>query len=178
MGWKKDLEHVLKVYYKYNATSFREAEWVRLRDKFFTHFLPHKDEALGIKERCPMDYMPYIEEHFWRAMGLHLNGLQDFTAWIKPGSYYHGLVAQQGHLHKYPHLVGVPLPRWPQVTPSESHQESQKKAETLATSSSEPSSRATATPVMETPVAETHLLPWRQAEWVTASHELNESRLA
>ena len=32
MGWKKDLEHVLKVYYKYNATSYKEAEWVRLRD--------------------------------------------------------------------------------------------------------------------------------------------------
>ena len=73
--------------------------------------------------------------------------------WIKPGSYYHGLVAQQGHLHKCPHLVGVPLPRWPQVTPSESCQDLQKKAETLATSSSEPSTRATATPVTETPTA-------------------------
>ena len=111
---------MLRVYYKYNTTSFREAEWVRLRDKFFAHFLPHKEEALGIKERCPMDYMPYIEEHFWRATGLCLNELRDFTVWIKPGSYYHGLVAQQGHLDKCPHLAGVPLPRRPQVTPSES----------------------------------------------------------
>ena len=99
--------------------------------------------------------MPYIEEHFWRATGFCLNGLQDFTAWIKQGSYYHGLVAQQGHLHKCPHLAGVPLPRWPQVTPSEFHQESQMKADTLATSSSEPNARATAAPVMETPVAQT-----------------------
>ena len=75
-------------------------------------------------------------------------------AWIKPGSYYHRLVAQQGHLHKCPHLVGVLLPR-PKVTPSESCQDSQKKAETPATSSSEPSTRATATPVTETPVVET-----------------------
>ena len=127
-GGKKDLEHVLMVYYKYNTASFKGAEWVQLRDKFFTHFLPHKEEALGIKERCPMDYMPYIEEHFWRARGL---------------------------LHKCPHLAGVPLPRWPQVTPSESHWESQKKAETPATSSSEPSTGATATPVTETPVAQT-----------------------
>ena len=154
-GWKKDLEHVLKVYYKHNAASYKEAEWVRQRDKFFMHLLPHKEEALGIKERCPMDYMPYIEEHFWRAMGLHLNGLRDFTTWIKQGSYYHGLVAQQGHLHKCSHLVGVPLPRWPQLTPSESHQDSQKKAETPATSFCEPSSRATVAPVMETPVMET-----------------------
>ena len=153
VGWKKDLEHVLRVYYKYNAASFKEAEWVRLRNTFFTHFLPHKEEALGIKERCPMDYMPYIEEHFWRATGLHLNGLRDFTAWIKSGSYYHGLVAQQGHLHKCPHLAGVPLPRRHQVTPSESHRESQKKAETPPTSSSEPSVGATVAPVVETPAA-------------------------
>ena len=66
---------MLRVYYKYNTTSFREAEWVQLRDKFFSHFLLHKEEALAIKERCPMDYMPYIEEHFWRATGLHLNGV-------------------------------------------------------------------------------------------------------
>ena len=73
--WKKDLEHALKVYYRHNIASYKEAEWVRVRDKFFTHLLLHKEGALGIKERCPMDYMPYIEEQFWRATGLHLNGL-------------------------------------------------------------------------------------------------------
>ena len=62
------------------------------------------------------------------------------------------MVAQQGHLHKCPHLVGVPLPRQPQVTSSESCWDSQKKAKTPATSSSEPSAGATATPVAETPV--------------------------
>ena len=144
---------MLKVYYKYNATSYKEAEWVRLRDKFFTHFLLHKEEALGIKERCPMDYMLYIEEQIWRATGLRLNGLQDFMVWIKLGSHYHGLVAQQGHLHTCLHLVGVPLPRQPQLTPSESCQDLQMKVETPATSSSEPSTRATATPVAETPAA-------------------------
>ena len=70
---------MLKVYYKYYVSSYKEAEWVRLRDKFFTHFLPHKEEALGIKERCPMDYMPYIEEQFWRATGLCLNGLRFYS---------------------------------------------------------------------------------------------------
>ena len=83
-GWKKDLEHVLKVYYKHNSqASFKEAEWVITRDLFFEHFLPHKEEALGIKERCPMDFMPFIEEQFWRATDLRLHGLRDFTAWIK-----------------------------------------------------------------------------------------------
>ena len=45
-----------------------------------------------------------------------------------------------------------PVARWPQVTPSEPRRDSQKKADTPATSSSEPSAGATATPVTETPV--------------------------
>ena len=104
-----------------------------------------------------MDFMLYIEEQFWRAMGLCLNGLQDFTAWIKQGSYYHGLVAQQGHLHRCPHLAGILLPKWPQVTPSESHRDLQKRAETPATGSSEPSAGATVAPVKETPAEEPHV---------------------
>ena len=82
------------------------------------------------------------EEHFYAATGLRLNGLSNFVGWIKWGSYYHRLVARQGQLHKCPHLVRVALPRWPQVTPSESCQVSQKKAETPATSSSAPSTGA------------------------------------
>ena len=141
-GWRKDLEHVLKIYYRHNVASFKEAEWAKMKEKFFTHLLQCKEEWRDIKENCPMQYMPYMEDHFYVAMGLRLNGLRDFTRWIKQGSYYHGLVARQGHLHKCPHLVGVALPRWPQTTPSESCQVSQKKAETLATSSSVPSTGA------------------------------------
>ena len=89
-----------------------------------------------------MKYMPYMEDHFYAATGLRLNGLRDFTRWIKRNSYYHGLVARQGHLHLCPHLVGAMLPRWPQTTCSESRQVSQKKPETPATSSSAPSTGA------------------------------------
>ena len=70
------------------------------------------------------------------------------------GYHFHGLVAQQGRLHECPHLAGLPLPRQPQVMPSESHQESQMKAEATATSSSKPSAGATVAPVTETPVME------------------------
>ena len=141
-GWRKDLEHVLKAYYKYNVASFKEAEWAKMKEKFFTHLLQCKEEWQNIKENHPLQYIPYMEEHFYVATGLRLNGLSNFMGWIKWGSYYHGLVARQGQLHKCPHLVGVALPRWPQVTPSESHQVSQKKAETPATSSSAPSTGA------------------------------------
>ena len=138
-GWRKDLEHVLKIYYRHNVSSFKEAEWSKMKEKFFTHLLQCKEEWRDIKENHPMQYMPYMEDHFYVATDLRLNGLRDFTGWIKQGSYYHGLVARQGHLHKCPHLAGVALPRWPQTTPSESCQVSQKKAESPATSSSVPS---------------------------------------
>ena len=139
VGWRKDLEHVLKIDYRHNVASFKEVEWSKMKEKFFTHLLQCKEEWRDIKENHPIQYMPYMEDHFYAATGLRLNGLRDFTRWIKQGSYYHGLVARQGHLHKCPHLVGVVLPRWPQTTPSESHQVSQKKADTPATSSISPS---------------------------------------
>ena len=92
-GWRKDLEHILWVYYKFSVASFREAEWVRVKERFFDHFLQYKEEALALKEAHPMDFMVYIQDLFYQATGLHLDGLMSFTSWIKWGSYYHGLVA-------------------------------------------------------------------------------------
>ena len=153
-GWKKDLEHILWVYYKFNVASFKEAEWARVKEWFFEYFLQYKDEALALKEQYPMNFMAYIEDHFYKATGLHLDGLGSFTGWIKQGSYYHGLVAQQGHLHECLHLTGVPLLRWLQVAPSDSHRESQMKSDAQTTSSSRPSAGATVAPIAEIPVVE------------------------
>ena len=153
-GWRKDLEHILRVYYRFSVASFMEAEWVRVKERFFDHFIQHKGEALALKEAHPMDFMAYVQDLFYQATGLHLDGLASFTGWIKRGSYYHGIVAQQGRLHECLHLMGAPLPRWPQVSPSESCRESQMKLDTQAHSSSRPSAGATAAPVAETPVAE------------------------
>ena len=92
-GWRKDLEHILRVYYKFSVASFREVEWARVKEWFFDHFLQYKEEALALKEAHPMDFMAYIKDLFYQATGLHLDGLWSFTGWIKWGSYYHGLVA-------------------------------------------------------------------------------------
>ena len=75
-GWRKDLKHVLKAYYKHNFASFKEADWVKMKDKFFTHLLQCKEEWRNIKENHPLQYMPYMEEHFHAATGLRLNGLR------------------------------------------------------------------------------------------------------
>ena len=116
---------------------------------------PTQGGGIGHQGKVPNGLHGMHRRTFLEATGLHLNGLRDFTSWIKQGSYDHRLVAQQGHLHKFPHLVGLPLPRRPQVTPSESHRELQMKVEATATSSSKPSMGATVAPVTETPVTET-----------------------
>ena len=83
-GWRRDFEHVLKVYYKHTIqTPYREAEWARVREHFFDHLTPRKAEAVTIKEETPLNYMPYIAKEFHRATGLHLNDLPEFTLWIK-----------------------------------------------------------------------------------------------
>ena len=124
-GWRRDLEHVLKVYYRHIIqTPYREAEWARVRECFFDHLTPRKAEAVAIKEEAPLDYMAFIAKEFERATGIHLNGLPEFTLWIKRGSYFHGLLVKRGQVEQCPHLIGAPLPKWPQVKPSKSREES------------------------------------------------------
>ena len=107
-GWRKDLEHILRVYYRYSIDYFTEVDWSRIKEQFFDHFLQHKKEALELKEACLLDFMAYIQDLFYQATGIHLDGLGSFTHWIKKGSYYHRIVARQGHLQECPHLVGAP----------------------------------------------------------------------
>ena len=143
-GWKKDLECIFRVYYEYNFTSLKEAGWNKIRDKAFDHLFPHQEEWRRIKENNPLQYMPYMEEQFYAATGIRLEGLPGCTVWIKRGSYYHSVVAQRGQLDKCPHLAGIELPRGPQMMPSESRLVSQRKLDTLAASSGAPTMEASA----------------------------------
>ena len=153
-GWRKDLEHILKVYYQYSVDYFMEGDWFRVKEWFFDLFLQHKKEALEVKEAHPLDFMAYIQDLFYQATGIHLDGLGSFMRWIKKGSYYHGVAAHQGHLWECPHLEGAPLPRRPQLAPSESRRELQMRAETQVPSSRRPSAEATVVPVAETAVVD------------------------
>ena len=78
--------------------------------------------------------MPYMEHQFQVLTGVKLKGLSQFTGWIKPGSYYHGVVARKGQLHRCLHLAGTAPPRGPQIHPSETQALKQKKGETPTTS--------------------------------------------
>ena len=156
--WRKDLEHILRVYYMYSVESFTEGDWTKIKERFFDHFLRHKVEALEVKEARPLGFMTYIQDLFYQATGIHLHDLESFTRWIKKVSYYHRLVAQQGCLQECLHLLGAALPRYPQVAPSESHLESLMRSQAETPSSSRPSAGATVTPVAGPAVAETSIM--------------------
>ena len=74
--------------------------------------------------------MPYMKHQFQTLTGIRLKGLSQFTGWIKPGSYYHGVVAKKGQLHLCLHLAGTAPPRGPQICPSQTEALTQKKEET------------------------------------------------
>ena len=78
--------------------------------------------------------MPYMEHHFHTLISIRLKRLSQFTGWIKPGSYYHGVVAKKGQLHLCLHLAGTAPPRGPLIHPSQSCPVTQKEEETPTTS--------------------------------------------
>ena len=75
-----------------------------------------------------------MERQFQALTSVRLEGLSQFTGWIKPGSYYHGVVARKGQLHLCLHLAGTTSPRGPQICPSETQALTQKKVDTPTTS--------------------------------------------
>ena len=133
-GWRKDLSRILRAFYWYNYPSRMEAEWDKLKTKFLNHLGQRQEEWKTIKEEMPLKYMPYMERQFLVLTGVKLKGLSQFTGWIKPGSYYHGVVARKGQLHLCLHLAGTAPPRGPQICPSETQELMQKKVDTPTTS--------------------------------------------
>ena len=93
-------------------------EWKKLKTKFFEYLGQRQEEWRTIKEK-PLQYMPYMESCFQALTGIRLKGLNQFTGWIKPGSYYHGVVARKGQLHRCLHLAGTEPPRGLQISHSE-----------------------------------------------------------
>ena len=58
-----------------------------------------------------------MEAQFERVTGYKLVGLGACTEWIRAGTYYHWVIAQQGQLGWCPHLTGIPPPKGPMTPP-------------------------------------------------------------
>ena len=58
-----------------------------------------------------------MEAQFERVTGYKLVGLGACTEWIRAGTYYHWVIAQQGQLGRCPSLAGIPPPQGPMTPP-------------------------------------------------------------
>ena len=58
-----------------------------------------------------------MEAQFERVTGYKLVGLGACTEWIRAGTYYHWVIAQQGQLGRCPRLAGIPPPQGPMMPP-------------------------------------------------------------
>ena len=140
-GWKKDLSHILRGFYP----SKTEADWEKLRVKFLNHLGQCQDKGRTIKEEVPLEHMPYMEHQLLSLTGIRLQGLSQFTGWIKPGSYYHGVVAKKGQLSKCLHLARIPPPMRPQIHPSKTQALMQRPVKTPTASPHTPGQQGVTT---------------------------------
>ena len=58
-----------------------------------------------------------MEAQFERVTGYNMVGLGACTEWIRAGTYYHWVIAQQGQLGRCPRLAGIPPPQDPMMPP-------------------------------------------------------------
>ena len=97
-------------YFRLNHSDAPEGKWVHLRQRFIAYLLKHQEKWKAIRESNSVAFMSYMVSRFHRLTGLRLMGLETYTSWIKPGSYYHWVVAQKGQLGLCGHLAGLDPP--------------------------------------------------------------------
>ena len=116
-GWKKDLDFYMGAYFRLNYRQEPASKWPELKAKFFKFLIDHHSEWKSIRNNDPLGYLPYMEAQFERVTGYKLVGLGACTEWIRAGTYYHWVIAQQGQLGRCPRLAGIPLPEGPMMPP-------------------------------------------------------------
>ena len=104
-------------YFRLNYKQEPASKWPELKAKFFEFLIDHHSEWKSIRNNDPLGYLPYMEKQFERVTGYKLVGLGTCTEWIRAGTYYHWVIAEQGQLGRCPRLAGVPLPVGPMTPP-------------------------------------------------------------
>ena len=116
-GWKKDLDFYMGAYFRLNYRQEPASRWPELKAKFFKFLIDHHSEWKSIRNNDLLGYLPYMEKQFERVTGYKLVGLGACTEWIRAGTYYHWVIAQQGQLGRCPRLAGIPPPEGPMTPP-------------------------------------------------------------
>ena len=104
-------------YFRLNYRQEPASKWPELKAKFFKFLIDHHSEWKSIRNNDPLGYLPYMEAQFERVTGYKLVGLGACMEWIRAGTYYHWVIAQQGQLGRCPRFAGTPLPEGPMTPP-------------------------------------------------------------
>ena len=107
----------MRAYFQLNYPHEPTSKSPELKAKFFEFLIGHHFEWKSIRNNDPLGYLPYMETHFECVTSYKLVGLGACTEWIRAGSYYHWVIAQQGQLGWCPRLAGVPPPQGPMMPP-------------------------------------------------------------
>ena len=104
-------------YFRLNYRQEPASKWPELKATFFKFLIDHHSEWKSIRNNDPLGYLPYMEAQFERVTGYKLVGLGACTEWIRAGTYYHWVIAQQGQLGRCPRLASIPPPQGPMTPP-------------------------------------------------------------
>ena len=104
-------------YFRLNYRQEPASKWPELKAKFFKFLIDHHSEWKSIRNNDPLGYLPHMEAQFERVTGYKLVGLGACTEWIRAGTYYHWVIAQQGQLGWCPRLAGISPPQGPMTPP-------------------------------------------------------------
>ena len=104
-------------YFRLNYRQKPASKWPELKAKFFNFLIDHHSEWKLIRNNDPLGYLQYMEVQFEQVTGYRLVGLGACMEWIRAGTYYHWVIAQQGQLGRCPRLAGISLPEGPMPPP-------------------------------------------------------------
>ena len=104
-------------YFRLNYRQEPASKWPELKATFFKFLIDHHAEWKSIRNNDPLGYLPYMEAQFERVTRYKLVGLGACMEWIRAGTYYHWVIAQQGQLGQCPRLAGIPPPQGPMMPP-------------------------------------------------------------
>ena len=104
-------------YFRLNYRQEPASKWPELKAKFFKFLIDHHSEWKSIRNNDPLGYLPYMEVQFEWVTWYKLVGLGACMEWIRAGTYYHWVIAQQGQLGRCPRLAGIPPPQGPMMPP-------------------------------------------------------------
>ena len=104
-------------YFRLNYRQEPASKWPKLKAKFFKFLIDHHSEWKSIRNNDLLGYLPYMEAQFEWVTGYKLVGLGACMEWIRAGTYYHWVIAQQGQLGRCPRLTGISPPQGPMTPP-------------------------------------------------------------